>query len=292
MSTTGPVATYVEAENQMVHAGNGVDYAYRITGDSGAPPLIMLQHFRGNLDNWDPALVDALARNRQVITFDNRGVGGSSGRTPSTVAHMARDALEFLDALGLDAVDVLGFSLGSFVAQDVALVRPAMVRRLVLASSAPQGADRRVERLQPPRGVQQQRGRVTVARGEGDMAPEQFHPSALELVERLDVCGGHQAERPVEGAGLEARVRGSQRALRAPAGVLCEHDGAVQERRRGGQAAARLRAPGRTLELSGDLLVGSRRRRGKMPRPAVRVEIAISHLRQCQVHRSASLDRG
>jgi pimeloyl-ACP methyl ester carboxylesterase len=141
MSTTGPVATYVEAENQMVHAGNGVDYAYRVTGDSGAPPLIMLQHFRGNLDNWDPALVDALARNRQVITFDNRGVGGSSGRTPSTVAHMARDALEFLDALGLDAVDVLGFSLGSFVAQDVALVRPAMVRRLVLASSAPQGAD-------------------------------------------------------------------------------------------------------------------------------------------------------
>jgi pimeloyl-ACP methyl ester carboxylesterase len=99
-----------------------------------------LQHFRGNLDGRDPALIDALASNRGVITFDNTGVGGTSGTTPHTVAEMARDALAFLDATGLDEVDPLGFSLGSFVAQEIALARPSAVGRLVLASSAPQGA--------------------------------------------------------------------------------------------------------------------------------------------------------
>ncbi|MCU7826390.1 alpha/beta hydrolase [Kitasatospora sp. DSM 101779] len=122
-----------------VSAANGIRYAYREVGDGGVP-LVLLQHFRGNLDNWDPALVDALARGRRVIAFDNTGVGGSSGATPSTVAQMARDAIAFIDALGLARADVLGFSLGSFVAQEIALIRPALVRRLVLASAAPQGA--------------------------------------------------------------------------------------------------------------------------------------------------------
>jgi len=103
-------------------------------------PLVLLQHFRGNLDNWDPALIDALAAGRRVITFDNRGVGASSGRTPNTIAQMALDAIEFIDALELGEVDLLGFSIGSFVAQEIALVRPAIVRRIVLASSAPEGA--------------------------------------------------------------------------------------------------------------------------------------------------------
>ena len=102
--------------------------------------MVMLQHFRGNLDNWDPALIDALARGRQVITFDNRGVAASSGTTPSTIAQMALDAIDFIDALEVGEVDLLGFSLGSFVAQETALVRPSIVRKLVLASSAPQGA--------------------------------------------------------------------------------------------------------------------------------------------------------
>jgi pimeloyl-ACP methyl ester carboxylesterase len=84
--------------------------------------------------------VDALAADRRVIAFDNTGVGGSSGTTPHSVAEMARDAIAFLDAMGVDLADILGFSLGSFVAQDIALVRPSLVRRLVLASSAPQGA--------------------------------------------------------------------------------------------------------------------------------------------------------
>jgi pimeloyl-ACP methyl ester carboxylesterase len=140
MSDNGSVVNYVDAENQVLIAPNGVDYAYRSTGGSDRPPLLLLQHFRGNLDNWDPALIDELARRRQVITFDNRGVGASSGTTPCTIREMALDAIDFVDALGLEEADVLGFSLGSFVAQEIALVRRTVVRKLVLASSAPQGA--------------------------------------------------------------------------------------------------------------------------------------------------------
>ena len=139
MSVTG-AATYIEAETQRLSADNGVAYAYRVTGASDGATLVMLQHFRGNLDNWDPALVDALAGDRRVVTFDNRGVAASSGRTPSTVAEMALDAIDFIDGLDVGAVDLLGFSLGSFVAQEIALVRPSIARNLVLASSAPQGA--------------------------------------------------------------------------------------------------------------------------------------------------------
>ena len=106
----------------------------------GEVPLVLLQHFRGNLDNWDPALIDALAATRRVVTFDNAGVGGSTGTTPDTIEQMARDALAFIAAMGFGQVDLLGFSIGSFVAQQIALIRPAIVRRLVLASSAPQGA--------------------------------------------------------------------------------------------------------------------------------------------------------
>jgi pimeloyl-ACP methyl ester carboxylesterase len=130
---------YSEVPNKLVSAANGVDYAYREAGE-GAVPLVLLQHFRGNLDNWDPALIDALASARHVLTFDNTGVGGSTGTTPGTVEQMARDAIAFLDAMGFGQADILGFSIGSFVAQEIALIRPAVVRRLILASSAPQGA--------------------------------------------------------------------------------------------------------------------------------------------------------
>jgi pimeloyl-ACP methyl ester carboxylesterase len=131
--------TYAELPNKLVSAANGVDYAYREAGD-GEVPLVLLQHFRGNLDSWDPALIDALASGRRVVTFDNTGVGGSSGETADTMGQMARDAIAFITALGLGQVDILGFSIGSFVAQEIALIRPAIVRRLVLASSAPEGA--------------------------------------------------------------------------------------------------------------------------------------------------------
>ncbi len=132
---------YSGLDNELVSAANRVDYAYRDTGaGTGAAPLVLLQHFRGNLDSWDPALIDALAAGRRVVTFDNAGVGGSSGTTPDTIERMARDAIAFLAAMELGQVDLLGFSIGSFVAQQIALVRPAVVRRLMLASSAPQGA--------------------------------------------------------------------------------------------------------------------------------------------------------
>jgi pimeloyl-ACP methyl ester carboxylesterase len=133
-------ASYVDAENQTLAASNGVNYAYRTTGASARTPLVALQHFRGNLDNWDPALIDALALGRRVVTFDNRGVAASSGTTPSTFAQMALDALDFIDALQVPEVDLLGFSIGSSVAQEIALTRPESVRKVVLASSAPQGA--------------------------------------------------------------------------------------------------------------------------------------------------------
>jgi len=133
------VRSYSSLPNKLASSPNGVDYAYRDVGE-GEPPLVLLQHFRGNLDNWDPALVDDLATARRVVAFDNTGVGGSTGTTPNTVEQMAHDAIAFITAMGLGQVDLLGFSIGSFVAQQIALTRPAIVRRLVLASSAPQGA--------------------------------------------------------------------------------------------------------------------------------------------------------
>ncbi|MFF4197894.1 alpha/beta fold hydrolase [Nonomuraea sp. NPDC001831] len=124
-----------------VTAANGVTFAYRRFGATGTgrPPLLFLQHFRGTLDNWDPLLVDVLAEDREVILLDNTGVGRSSGRVPVTVAQMARDAIAFLDALEIEGADLLGFSLGGMVAQEVALLRPRAVRRIVLAGTGPRG---------------------------------------------------------------------------------------------------------------------------------------------------------
>jgi len=141
--TAEAAATAVTAENRSVEI-EGATLVYRRFGDSDsdAPPLLCLQHFRGNLDNWDPSLVDRLATDREVILLANRGVGASTGAVPDNVDDMARDVLRFIDALGLRDVDVLGFSLGGYIAQELALVRPRLVRRLVLAGTAPRGAPR------------------------------------------------------------------------------------------------------------------------------------------------------
>jgi pimeloyl-ACP methyl ester carboxylesterase len=132
--------SYSGAPNRRVSAPNGVEYAYREIGD-GPVPLLLLQHFRGNLDSWDPALVDALASTRKVVAFDNVGVGGTSGVAPSSAREMALGATAFVAAMGYQEVDLLGFSIGSFVAQEIALCRPEVVRRVVLASAAPEGAE-------------------------------------------------------------------------------------------------------------------------------------------------------
>ena len=132
-------ATYAETPTSQVVATNGISYAYRERGD-GDTPLVVLQHFRGNLDNWDPALIDGLSARRRVVAFNNVGVASTSGTTPNTVEAMAHGAIEFLEAMNVQRVDILGFSLGSFVAQEISLIRPDLVRRMILASSAPRGA--------------------------------------------------------------------------------------------------------------------------------------------------------
>ena len=132
-------ANYTTSQTQRVGAANGISFAYRDLG-KGDVPIVVFQHFRGNLENWDPPLIEALAANRRVLTFDNTGVGATTGMTPHTIAEMAQDAIAFVDALELSQIDLLGFSIGSFVAQEITLTRPDLVRRVVLASSAPQGA--------------------------------------------------------------------------------------------------------------------------------------------------------
>ena len=139
MTITETPVRYTDASTSRVTAGNAIEYAYRELGD-GDVPFVLLQHFRGNLDNWDPALMDALAADRRVVAFDNVGVGATTGRTPNTIEAMAHDAIAFLEGMDFQRVDLLGFSIGSFVAQEIALTRPDLLRRIVLASAAPQGA--------------------------------------------------------------------------------------------------------------------------------------------------------
>jgi len=118
-------------------------YAYRRFGGHGASalPLLCLQHFTGTLDNWDAAVTDALASTRDVILFDNAGVGRSTGAVPETVAGMASHARAFLDGLGIDTCDVLGYSLGGMVAQQMVLERPSTFRRMILVGTAPRGGE-------------------------------------------------------------------------------------------------------------------------------------------------------
>ncbi|MEU2228431.1 MULTISPECIES: alpha/beta hydrolase [unclassified Streptomyces] len=131
---------YVDTPNRTIRAANGITYAYRRCGPSNAPPLLLLQHFRGTLDSWDPALVDALAAERDVIALDNAGVALSTGQVCRSVRDLAVDTLAFMTALDLRRVDLLGHSMGGFTAQELALLRPRAVRRLVLAATAPRGA--------------------------------------------------------------------------------------------------------------------------------------------------------
>jgi len=116
-------------------------YAYRRFGEGAAPPLVFLQHFTGTLDNWDPAVTNQLAGSREVILFESAGVGRSTGEVPTTINGMAGHLLAFGDALGLTRIDLLGFSLGGMVAQQVALDRPAIVRKMLLVGTAPRGGE-------------------------------------------------------------------------------------------------------------------------------------------------------
>jgi pimeloyl-ACP methyl ester carboxylesterase len=128
------------APTQFVEA-NGIRFAYRRFGKTGGVPLVFNQHFRGTMDYWDPAVTDGLARNREVILFNNAGVSSSSGEVPTSVQDMAANAIAFIKALGLTKVDVLGFSIGGMVAQEITAQAPDLVRRLILVGTGPRGAD-------------------------------------------------------------------------------------------------------------------------------------------------------
>ena len=140
----------IDAPTQFLEVKDFGRYAFRRFGGGRGLPLLLLQHFTGTLDNWDPALTDALARERELILFDNAGVGRSSGEVPTTVAEMTKQALAFVDGLAVDRCDVLGFSLGGMIGQQLVLDRPRLIRRLILAGTAPRGGER-VMTLQTPR---------------------------------------------------------------------------------------------------------------------------------------------
>ena len=132
--------SYLTAPNQNIDV-QGTIFAYREIGPKGAIPLLVLTHLTATLDEWDPAFIDELAKSRHVIAFDNRGVGGSEGQTPSTVSEMADDAVLFIKALGYQRVDLLGFSLGGFIGQVISQRYPQILRKLVLTGTGPSGGE-------------------------------------------------------------------------------------------------------------------------------------------------------
>jgi pimeloyl-ACP methyl ester carboxylesterase len=138
--TTMRMHTHQTAPTQFVDA-NGIRFAYRRFGKTGGVPLIFNQHFRGTMDYWDPAVTDGLAKNREVILFNNAGVSSSSGHVPTSFQEMGDNAITFIKALGLSKVDVLDFSIGGMVAQEIAVQAHDLVRRLILVGTGPRGAD-------------------------------------------------------------------------------------------------------------------------------------------------------
>jgi pimeloyl-ACP methyl ester carboxylesterase len=132
------ICTHQTAPTQFVEA-NGIRFAYRRFGKPNGLPLVFNQHFTGTMDHWDPAITDGFAKDREVILFNNAGISSSSGDVPTTIEEMGTNAVAFIKALGLPKVDVLGFSIGGFVAQEITLQAPDLVRRLVLVGTGPRG---------------------------------------------------------------------------------------------------------------------------------------------------------
>ena len=132
------VTTYKDAPAHTIHAG-GVTYAYRELGPKGGIPVVFFVHLAANLDNWDPRIIDPIAARHHVITFDNRGVGASTGVVPDSIEAMAEDAATFIKALGHDQVDIFSFSLGGMVAQALVVKHPRLVRKLILTGTGPAG---------------------------------------------------------------------------------------------------------------------------------------------------------
>ena len=140
--TTPTMHTYSQTPTDVVRAASGIDFAYRRVGNRGDIPLVLANYFAANMDDWDPLIVDGLAADRDVITFDYPGIGSSAGATPATVAEFAVDCVGFLHALDLTTVDFLGFSLGGMVAQQIASSHPEMFRRMILCGTGPRGGEK------------------------------------------------------------------------------------------------------------------------------------------------------
>ena len=134
-----PVITSYAAAPARTVTTAGTTYAYRELGPKGGIPVVFFVHLAATLDNWDPRIVDAIAKNRHVITFDQRGVGASTGKVPRTIEEAADHAYEFVTALGFDTIDVFSFSMGGMIAQDLIVKHPHLVRRLVLTGTGPRG---------------------------------------------------------------------------------------------------------------------------------------------------------
>ncbi|MEE2057068.1 alpha/beta fold hydrolase [Rhodococcus artemisiae] len=132
------VTSYAKASTLTITAGD-VTYAYRELGPKGGIPVVFFVHLAANLDNWDPRIVDPIAKERHVIAFGNRGVGASTGTVPDTIETMAADAATFITALGLEEVDIFSFSLGGMIAQELVIRHPELVRRLILTGTGPAG---------------------------------------------------------------------------------------------------------------------------------------------------------
>jgi pimeloyl-ACP methyl ester carboxylesterase len=137
---TNSMTSWKDAPTRTLSAGE-LEFAYRQLGPSTGVPVVFLTHLAAVLDNWDPRVVDGIAAKHRVITFDNRGVGASSGSTPTTIQEMARDAVTFIGALGLEQVDLFGFSMGGMIAQVIAQQEPQLVRKLILAGTGPVGGE-------------------------------------------------------------------------------------------------------------------------------------------------------
>jgi pimeloyl-ACP methyl ester carboxylesterase len=136
----GASSAYEHAPNETINVG-GLEFAYRQLGPSAGVPVAFLTHLAAVLDNWDPRVVDGIAAKHRVITFDNRGVGASSGSTPTTIEEMASDAVAFIRALGFDQVDLFGFSMGGMIAQVIAQQEPQLVRKMIIAGTGPAGGE-------------------------------------------------------------------------------------------------------------------------------------------------------
>lgn len=134
-----PVVSHNNAKTNFINV-KGTDFAYRSWGKEGGIPLVLLPGTGGSMDDWDPAVTDGLAKQYRLIIFDNKGVASSKGTTPNTIQEMANDAIDFIKAMNLSKVNIMGFSMGGFVAQRIVLTEPDLINKIILADSGPKGA--------------------------------------------------------------------------------------------------------------------------------------------------------